>query len=63
MNTATVARVTELNRVVRFQATSQSEPIQTLTRAVTTLAEAQTKTEGKIDQLVGIVEKPVERLG
>jgi hypothetical protein len=42
MNIATVARATELNRVVQFQATSQSEPIQTLTRAATTLAEAQT---------------------
>lgn len=49
MKAATVARVEELNRVVQFQAASQSELIQTLTRAVTRPAEAQTKTEGKID--------------
>lgn len=52
----------ELNRIVQMQAVSQGELNQTLTRAVITLAEAQTKTEAKVDRLAGVVEKLVERL-
>lgn len=54
--------VTELNRVVQMQATSQAEVNQMLTRAVTALAEAQTKTEAKVDRLTGVVEMLAERL-
>lgn len=56
------ARLEELTRVVRMQADSQSQFNQTLTTAVTALAEAQTKTEAKVDRLAGVVEKLVERL-
>jgi chromosome segregation ATPase len=58
----TQAQLAELGRVVRMQAESQSQFNQTLTTAVTALAEAQTKTEAKVDRLAGVVEKLVERL-
>jgi ABC-type transporter Mla subunit MlaD len=52
----------ELNRIVQMQAESQGSLNQTLTTAITTLAEAQSKTEAKVDRLAGVVEKLVERL-
>ena len=55
-------RIAELTAVVRMQADSQGQFNQTLTTAVITLAEAQTKTEAKVDKLAGVVEKLVERL-
>jgi chromosome segregation ATPase len=58
----TQAQLTELGRVVQMQAESQSQFNQTLTSAVTALAEAQLKTEAKVDRLAGVVEKLVERL-
>lgn len=57
-----VASIAELNRVVRMQADSQGQLNQTLTTAITALAEAQQKTETKIDRLTNVVEKLVERL-
>ena len=54
--------VTQLNRVVQMQAESQGQLNQTLTTAITALAEAQQKTEAKVDRLAGVVEKLVERL-
>lgn len=57
-----VGSIAELNRVVQMQATSQAEVNQMLTRAVTGLAEAQARTESKVDRLAGVVEKLVERL-
>ena len=54
--------IAELNRVVRMQADSQGQLNQTLTTAITTLADAQSKTEAKVDRLAGVVEKLVERL-
>lgn len=58
----TQAQIAELTAVVRMQADSQSQFNQALTTAVTALAEAQVKTEGKVDRLAGVVEKLVERL-
>jgi uncharacterized coiled-coil protein SlyX len=55
-------RVTELSRIMQMQAESQGQLNQTLTAAITTLAEAQTKTEAKVDRLTVVVEKLVERL-
>lgn len=55
-------RIAELTAAVRMQADSQSQFNQTLTTAVTALAEAQAKTETKVDRLAGVVEKLVERL-
>jgi hypothetical protein len=55
-------RVTELSRIMQMQAESQGRLNQTLTTAITTLAEAQTKTEAKVDRLTVVVEKLVERL-
>jgi hypothetical protein len=55
-------RVTELSRIMQMQAESQGQLNQTLTTAITTLAEAQTKTETKVDRLTVVVEKLVERL-
>lgn len=55
-------RVTDLSRIMQMQAESQGQLNQTLTTAITTLAEAQTKTEAKVDKLAGVVEKLVERL-
>jgi hypothetical protein len=55
-------RVTELSRIMQVQAESQGQLNQTLTTAITTLAEAQTKTEAKVDRLTVVVEKLVERL-
>jgi predicted HAD superfamily Cof-like phosphohydrolase len=55
------ARIEEFTRVVRMQSDSQSQFNQTLTTAVTALAEAQAKTEAKVDRLAGVVEKLVER--
>ena len=54
--------VAELTAVVRMQADSQNQFNQTLTTAVTALAEAQSKTEAKVDRLAGVVERLVERL-
>ena len=59
----TVESIAELNRVVQMQAESQGQLNEMLTRAVTGLAEAQTRTETKVDRLTGIVEKLAERLG
>jgi ABC-type transporter Mla subunit MlaD len=56
------ARLAELTAVVRMQADSQGQLNQTLTTAITTLADAQSKTETKVDRLAGVVEKLVERL-
>jgi hemoglobin-like flavoprotein len=55
-------RVTELSRIMQMQAESQGQLNQTLTTAITTLAEAQQKTEAKVDRLTNVVEKLVERL-
>ena len=55
--------VTELNRVVRMQADSQSQFNQTVTTAITTLAEAQVKTEAKLDRLADLVGKLAGREG
>jgi chromosome segregation ATPase len=58
----TVESIAELNRVVQMQAESQGQFNQMLTTAITGLAEAQTRTETKVDRLAGIVEALVERL-
>jgi ABC-type transporter Mla subunit MlaD len=58
----TQAQLAELSRVVQMQADSQGQLNQTLTTAITALAEAQQKTEAKVDRLAGVVEKLVERL-
>lgn len=55
-------RVTELSRIMQMQAESQGQLNQTLTTAITALAEAQSKTEAKVDRLTTVVEKLVERL-
>jgi hypothetical protein len=60
--TQTQEQLAELTRVVRMQADSQSQLNQTLTTAISALAEAQAKTEAKVDRLAGIIEKLVERL-
>jgi|SRR5215204_1018768 len=57
-----VESIAELNRIVRMQADSQGQLNQMLTQAITGLAEAQVKTEAKVDRLAGVVEKLVERL-
>jgi TolA-binding protein len=57
-----VESISELNRVVQMQSTSQGELNEMLTRTMTSLAEAQAKTEAKVDRLAGAVEKLVERL-
>jgi ABC-type transporter Mla subunit MlaD len=57
-----VESIAELNRVVRMQADSQGQLNQMLTTAITTLADAQAKTEAKVDRLAGVVERLVERL-
>jgi len=59
---ATQAQVAELTQVVRMHIDSQSQLNQTLTTAITALAEAQQKTEAKVGRLAGVVEKLVERL-
>lgn len=58
----TQAQLAELTSAVRMQADSQSQLNQTLTTAVTALAEAQLKTEAKVDRLVDVVGQLVERL-
>jgi chromosome segregation ATPase len=58
----TQSQISELGRVVRMQADSQGQLNQTLTTAITALAEAQAKTEAKVDRLAGVMEKLVERL-
>lgn len=58
----TQRQLSELAAVVRMQADSQGQFNQTLTTAVTALAEAQTKTEAKVDRLADVVGKLVERL-
>jgi predicted HAD superfamily Cof-like phosphohydrolase len=56
------AQIAELTGVVRMQADSQSQFNQTVTTAITALAEAQQKTEAKVDRLAGVVERLVEHL-
>ena len=58
----TQAQLGELAHVVRMQMDSQGQLNQTLTTAITALAEAQSKTEAKVDRLTVVVEKLVERL-
>lgn len=58
----TQTQLSELTRVVQMQADSQGQLNQTVTAAITALAEAQQKTESKVDRLAGVVEKLVERL-
>ena len=55
-------RVTDLSRIMQMQAESQGQLNQTLTTAIITLAEAQSKTEAKVDRLTNVVEKLVDRL-
>ncbi|MFL6335852.1 MAG: hypothetical protein ACJ754_21290 [Pyrinomonadaceae bacterium] len=55
-------RIAELTAAVRIQADSQSQFNQTVTTAITALAEAQSKTEAQVDRLTNVVEKLVERL-
>lgn len=55
-------RLAELTAIVRMQADSQGQLNQTLATTVTALAEAQTRTEAKVDRLVGVVEQLVEKL-
>jgi hypothetical protein len=55
-------RIAELTAVVRMQADSQGQFNQTVTTAITSLAEAQLKTEAKVDRLTDVVGKLVERL-
>lgn len=50
----------ELTAVVRMQADSQGQFNQTLTTTVVSLAEAQTKTEAKVDRLASMVERLAE---
>jgi hypothetical protein len=52
-----VESIAELNRIVRMQAESQSQVNQILTTTITGLAEAQAKTEAKVDRLAGLVER------
>jgi predicted HAD superfamily Cof-like phosphohydrolase len=56
------AQIAELTGVVRMQADSQSQFNQTVTTAISALAEAQQKTEAKVDRLAGVVERLVEHL-
>ena len=58
----TQAQLAELTQAVRMQADSQSQLNQTLTAAITALAEAQQRTEAKVDRLTGVMEKLIERL-
>jgi hypothetical protein len=58
----TQAQLAELTEVVRMQADSQGQLNQTVTTAITSLAEAQMKTEAKVDRLTDVVGKLVERL-
>lgn len=58
----TQAQLAELTAVVRMQADSQGQFNQTVTTAITSLAEAQLKTEAKVDRLTDVVGKLVERL-
>ena len=60
--TQTQEQLAELTHIVRMQADSQGQLNQTLTTAITTLAEAQAQTEAKVDRLAGVVERLVERL-
>lgn len=45
-----------------MQADSQGQLNRTLTTAIAALAEAQTKTEARVDRLTCVMEKLVERL-
>lgn len=58
----TQVQIAELGRVVQMQAQSHSHLNQTLTRAVSALADARSKTEARVDHLAGAVERLVERL-
>lgn len=58
----TQAQLAELTNVVRMQADSQGQLNRTVTTAITALAEAQQKTEAKVDRLADVVGKLAERL-
>lgn len=60
--TQTQAQLAELTAIVRMQADSQGQFNQTVTTAITSLAEAQQKTEVKVDRLTDVVGKLVEQL-
>jgi hypothetical protein len=48
------AQIAETNRIVQMQAESQSQLNEMLTKAITDLAEAQRRTEGKVDRLIDV---------
>jgi len=60
--TQTHEQIGELNNIIRMQSESQGQLNQTIAQALTSLAEAQSGTEAKVDRLAGVVEKLVERL-
>jgi predicted nuclease with TOPRIM domain len=56
------AQVAELHDIIREQSVSQSELNQALTQAVAGLADAQSRTDARIDRLIGHAERTDARL-
>jgi uncharacterized coiled-coil protein SlyX len=53
--------VAETNRVVQMHAASQLQLNETLTTAITALADSQSRTDERLTRLAGLVEKLAER--
>jgi uncharacterized coiled-coil protein SlyX len=55
--------VAETNRTVQMHAESQLQLNETLTTAITALADSQSRTDERLTRLAGLVEKLAERVG
>jgi DNA anti-recombination protein RmuC len=56
-------QVSETNRVLQMHAESQLQFNETLTTAITALADSQSRTDERLTRLAGLVEKLAERVG
>ncbi len=56
-------QVAETNRVVQMHADSQLQLNETITGAITALADSQRRTDERLTRLAGLVEKLAERVG
>ena len=55
--------VAETNRAMQMSAESQTQFTETVTTAITALADSQRRTDDRLTRLAGLVEKLAERVG
>ncbi|MDQ1610566.1 MAG: hypothetical protein QOG00_497 [Pyrinomonadaceae bacterium] len=53
------AKIAETNRIIQLQAETQTEFIQIVTHTMTGLAEAQSRTDERLNKLISVVEQHI----